>query len=683
MATQKERGRPPKPKAEMGEPEEKIKTEVVEKTTVVLLDKEEMRRKRTDLNPEPFAVFDQASTLGQRELQAYSDGMRIIKQTVERTYKNYVGIYDQPIDPYTKRKKIFTPLTHNIVDSVSKSVKIDHKAIHIVPLTNESRGKAKVLNMVLPYFFQQMGFDTLMDDFIHRLAWFGGQVTIQDWLYEESEETTEKKPTTELMNGFPDEKEIHKETRTVKTDKPRIRLTNVLDIFLPATAESLNWAVRNASVIVRSVLPLNDVIANPAYNSRAKSNLTGWTYETANMDDSSSLNKMGMSGYANQGLSKTYWNPELQMSSNPFITIYERYGRIPKSWVTGDSKDALTNVPGIISYGSNNGQPKDLVTLGVRYSPFGDYGPFEEAHYNKLPNRWMGEGLGERLIPLQAYHNEIVNNRRNNELLVQHRMFVYRKGSLDPSQLYARPGGGIAVDNVNDIVPLSLPDVSQSSFAEDSSIESAAQRLAGVALTPIQKKVTATESQNIQVNSNLTYNELRDAVEKYLERLVLKHLIPLLKRYFTAKKTIPVQLSMEDLQVLDTYNGYAPFISQQMGTERFLVIDDRSIFDGDFAVTVDIDAVPMSRQARAAALTNMLALGAKIQNSGMNIPATFKKIAELNGIVDDRMFENAQPAVPSGVTNPQDMAQMGQPAGMPMAPQTSLPPNPQQAPSMP
>lgn len=650
----KKRGRPRKEKTSSDvESGVKIETEPPkEKTTVVLVDKEKMRRQATDLNPQPFNVFDQASGLMQKEIQAYSDASRIIKQTVERAYKNYVGIFDQPTDPYTKRKKIFTSLTHNVIDSVSKPVKVDHKSIRIVPLTKESRGKAKILNMVLPYFFQQMGFNELMDNFIHRLAWFGGQVTVQDWWYEETEETTENNPSTEVLIGFPEQKEVHKKTKKVKADKPRIRLINVLDIFLPQTAESIPWAVRNASVIVRSIMPLTDVIANPIYNNTVKTKLAGWTYETANIDDSSSLNKMGGSGYAGGGISKTYWNPELQMSSAPFITIYERYGRIPKSWVTGKKEDELINVSGIVTAASNNAQAKDLMVLSVRFSPFGDYGPFEEAHYNKIPNRWLGEGLGERLVPLQAWHNEIVNNRRNNELLVQHRMFVYRKGSLDPAELFSRPGGGIAVENLQDIMPLQMPDVSQSSFVEDQSIESAAQRLAGAAQAPIQKKVTATEASLIQSNSNLTYNELRDTVEKYLERLILKHLIPLLKRYFTNKQTIPVSISGEEIQMLDTYNGYAPFISEQMGRERFLVIDDRSVFDGDFAVTVDIDAVATNRQAQAAALANMLALSAKIQNSGVNMKETFRKIAELNGIVDDRLFQDATPAVPTGVTNP-------------------------------
>lgn len=666
MPEKKKRGRPKKAAPVQTEP-------MKEKTTVVLVDKAKMERARTDLNPMPFNVFDAAQSLMQGELQHYEDGSRLIKDTIKRVYKNYMGIYDEPYDPYTNRKKIFTPLTHNVVDAISKPVKIDARSIRITPLTNESRGKARLLNKILPYFFQQMGLEELMDQFTHRLAWFGGQVTVQDWYYEEFEQGKDKEPTTQVLKGFAPEEKKDQSVEDVKIDRPRVRLVDVMDIFTPATADSLPWAVRNASVILRSTQPLADVQGNPAYDDTAKAKLTGWTTEFEGDYDSSALIKIATAAHTSNSTSKAYGYSEGENGGSTMITLYERYGRFPKSWVTGKEEDALINISGIVTAASNTGDGSDLVVLSVRFSPFGDYGPFEEAHYNKLPNRWMGEGVAERLIPLQVWHNEIVNNRRNNELLIQHRQFVYRKGSVDPSQLYTRPGGGIPVENIGDIQWLPTPSVDNSSFSEDAAIESSAQRLAGIAQTPVQKKLTATESQLIQANQNLTFNEMRDTIEKYLERLVLKHLIPLLKRFFSGKKTIPIEFTLTELQMLDTYSGYEPFATEMIGKERFLLIDDKSIFDGEFAVTVDIDALPQSRQAQAQVLTNLMAMGAKIQNSGINIPKAMRKIAELNGIVDDRLFEDAQTAAPTGVTNAPPVSQEAPILGQQLAPQPQAP----------
>lgn len=621
-------------------------------TKVVLIDRARMQRQGTELNPIAPNVFQQAQSLMIAEKRAYEDSNRMVKQTITRAYKNYTGVFDQPVDPYTRRAKIFTPLTHTITDSITKPVKVDSKSIKILPITDESKGKAKLLNMVLPYFLQQTGFDQMMDYFIHRVGLFGGQVTVQDWEYRESEVGLGVDPDDVTLEGFAPAGKRKTKTKTVIVDQPRIRHIDVMDLFLPATAESLPWAIRNASVILRSVGPLSDVQGNPNYNREVVSQLTGWTFTAENLDDSTALNKYGMSGYTNFSTTKATWASELEGVRNPFITLYQRFGRIPKSWITGDPKDALRMVQGRITGASNNGFGSDMQIIEVALSPFGDYGPFEEAHYNKLVKRWLGEGVAERLIPLQVWQNEIVNSRRNNELLVQQRMFKYKKGSVDPSQLFSRPAGGIPVENMADLEWMPTPDVSNSSFQEDASIEQLAQRLAGAALTPIQKKVTATEAQSIQANSNLTYNELRDTIEKYIERLIQHHIIPLMKRYFEGGKTIPIEMPLSELEMLDTYNGYPPFMSGAMGRERFLLIDDASIFDGDFAVTVDIDAATTSKSAQAAALMNTIAAASKIQNSGLNFPAAFRKMAELNGITDTRLFEDAAPATPTGVTNP-------------------------------
>ena len=628
------------------------------KEKIYFVDRAMLTKKGSDLNPEPHDVYKQAASLVQSEKTTYEDGSKAIKDTLKRCVKNYLGIFDEPYDPYTNRKKIFTPLTHTIVDSVSKPVKIESRSIRILPMTDESRGAAKLLNMVLPYFFQQMDFDTMMKLFVHRVGWLGHQVTIQDWLYEEGETAKSNEPTTTQKKGYALHEKQDNSTKDVKTDRPRIRLVDVMDIFTSATAESLPWAVKNASVILRSVVPLSDVLANPAYSDEVKSNLQGFISNTQDRNDSSFNEQYSLAGYQNNS-TKTTHTATLR-TVNPFVSIYERYGQIPKSWITGDKADGMINIPGIVTCVANESNGGTMQTLCVRVSPFGEYGPFEEACFNKLPNRWAGEGLAERIIPLQSWQNEVVNNRRNNEILVQHRQFLYKKGKVDPRYFFSRPGGGIPVEDMTDVQALTFQDVSQSSFVEDQSIESLAQRMAGAALTPVQKKVTATEAASIQSNSNLTYSELRDTIESYMQRLVNNHLIPLLKRYFRQKKVIPIKLPIGELMELDTYNGYSPFLTEKLGEERFLFVDDPSVFDGEFAVTVDIEFAP-NRTQQVQTLTNLMAMSAKIQDSGFNFKAAFKKIAELQGIFDDRLFQDATTAAPTGVTNPIQMMQQAPP----------------------
>lgn len=629
------------------------KTSRTKKSEKQLQDQVVASKRGNELDPLPHDVYLKAAALMQFEKRAYEDANRSIKSTLKKAYKNYLGILDQPYDPYTKRRKICTPLTHDIVDSISKPVQISSRSIKILPLTDESRGKAKVLNMILPYFFQVINFDEMIELFKHRVAWLGTQITLQDWLYEEHEEGTEKDFTEEKLEGIPKEKDNKPKTRKVKQDRPRIQLLDVMDLFMPATAESLEWAVENASVIYRDVCTADDIIRNPVYDENVRADIKGRTLTATNTDDSTSLFKYSMGGYTGPGATKMMQSGETERYSRPVVARYRRFGKVPKSWITLKDDDALIQVDAIIEAVAEDAGEYNFKTLCIRPSPFGNKGPFCDCRFNVIPKRYYGEGVGERLIPFQVWHNEIVNTRRNNELLLQNRMYIIRKGKIDPRQLYSRPNGAIeAEDPTSDIVPLNQPDVQGSSFAEDNYILSGAQRLAGVALTPIQKKATATEIENIQANANITSTEFLRALEGYLQKLVLHHLLPLLKKYFDENKTIPMTLSVKEMEALDTYNGYRPFTNDEAVNVRYLIVDDPELFDGDFAVTVDIEGTGMNRPQQVAALTSMVTLATKIQGARVNFTQAFRKIAELNGIVDERLFEDPEEAMPTGVTNP-------------------------------
>lgn len=643
-------------------------TPVKERTLIInrVVDK----RRDAEISPDPYDLFEHAAKVVSDERLKYELSSLGLRKSIQRAYKNYLMVYDQPYDPYTKRKKIFTPLTHNIVDAVSKPVRVTGKAVKVTPVTDTSKGAAKTLNMVFPYFFQQMDFEAFMKDVAHRTAWLGKAVSVQDWLYEEKEIEDSDTATVKIKQGFAFKEKQTGKVKEIVHDRPRVRMVDILNIYVDPTVESLPWAVRNESVILKSQVPLADVQGNPLYDDNAKADLIGSTIETPDNYGVQGTNKFATAGFQS-GEVKTQNAQENERGNVQFVELYERYGMIPKSWITGDKDDQLVNVPGIVTcVTSEKGQV--MKTLNIRMSPYGDYGPFEECNFNHLPNRWYGEGLGERLIPLQTAHNEIINNRRNNELLIQHRMFLYRKGKVDPSQFFARPGGGIAVQDMNDVQALPTPDIAPSAFAEDQYIISQAQALAGIALTPSQKKQTATETKTIQANANLTYSELQGRMEEYLERLLLNHLIPLLKKFFTEKKTVPIDLPVNELSMLDTYNGYEPFQSELLGKTRFLFIDSPKVFEGEFLVSVDIDAGETTRLAQVNGLTNAMAMAAKVQNSGLNMQMAYRKLLELTGIVDERLFEEETPQgqvpLPSGVSSPPSLP-TAPPPGVPQSPQ--------------
>ena len=594
------------------------------------------------LDPEPISVYDQAAKLVQTEKLAYEQASLGIRETIKRAYKNYISVYDEPIDPYTGRRKIFSPLTHDTVDQVAKPVDISAKTIRVSPLNTSSRGGAKILNLVLPYFFKMVEFDQIMKEVAHRTTWLGSSVTVQDWHYEEVDEAQMDEATTKELAGFPQQKLPNGKVVRIKSDKPRIRQVNLLDLYLPPTAPSIHMAVAKVSVILRSLTPIQDVWGNPLYDENARAQLKGRTFLAYDRYNADVLQLYALAGYRN-GEAKMRNAMMMKTQEVPEVEVFERYGPFPKSWITKKDEDELTLIPGIITVASMaGGTGGPFVTLSVRMSPFGEKGPFEEIHFNKIPNRWYGEGIGERLIPLQAWHNEVINTRRNNEVLVQNKMFIYKRGKVDPSQFISRPGGGIAVDSLDHIKEVGMGDINQSTFTEDQNIIAAAERLAGINLTPLSKRMSATEVANQQANANITYSELRESMERYVERLLNNHLIPLLAKYFESKHPIPITLEDNEMEMLDTLNGYQPFESKMMGNARYLLLDDTSMLDGQFAVTADIEGATISRASQIQAINNAIMVASKIPQAGLNIAFALRKSFELSGLYDERFYLSPQ-----------------------------------------
>lgn len=160
----------------------KVLKDTLQTSTKSIKDKILESREGTNQNPMAPEPFEQAAAMVQAEKIYYIDSNKQIKNTIKRVYKNYLGVFDEPVDPYTGRRKIFTPLTHDTVDLVAKGVKFSSKSVKILPLTDQSRAKAKLVNMILPYMFQLIRFDDILERIKQRVPWLGTQDVIVDWL---------------------------------------------------------------------------------------------------------------------------------------------------------------------------------------------------------------------------------------------------------------------------------------------------------------------------------------------------------------------------------------------------------------------------------------------------------------------------------------------------------------------
>lgn len=125
--------------------------------------------------------------------------------------------------------------------------------------------------------------------------------------------------------------------------------------------------------------------------------------------------------------------------------------------------------------------------------------PFIKASYDRLPNEFYGMSAVDIIKHMQEELNTMHNQRIDNVSMLINRMWKRLKGSdVDEEQLVSRPNGVIDVNNMEDIMPIDMPDIPRSAFISEDKLEQDIQKALG---TPANirgahadKTQTATEA---------------------------------------------------------------------------------------------------------------------------------------------------------------------------------------------
>lgn len=107
--------------------------------------------------------------------------------------------------------------------------------------------------------------------------------------------------------------------------------------------------------------------------------------------------------------------------SSNYYEIYERYGEVRKSWITGKQEDYDTIVRGMFITSESCGAPAEggspyaanvdaLVLFKGEYTK--PTWPYFDFHYYKTEGRWLGVGIVEDLFAAQERENELTNQKR-------------------------------------------------------------------------------------------------------------------------------------------------------------------------------------------------------------------------------------------------------------------------------
>lgn len=427
-----------------------------------------------------------------------------MRQLIRICRKNFYGIFDTPIDQYTNLEKTWYPLTEINVNAVVKNIDLDQKDINFRAKTPNGYGVTDITRAAVKDKLSKIYFGQKLDDFEKMLCIDGTAV----W------KTYEEK------------------------GKLVVKLVDLLNIYMDPTAPSIQEAYRFTE---RSLMFPEEI-----------QGMTGW------------MNTSEVGFNVTEGLPRTdpYWmNRSSQVNSNvKEVDVYELWGKIPKSLITGYPSDEGYEIEGHIVVSGIDSPGKErlhLIELNPKEDAEGNYlKPYEECWYDRVPNRWYGRGVAEKLLTLQIYANIVFNVRINRSRISQLGIFKMKKGSGVTPQMLARlPSNGVVVlNNLEDLEQMVVQEVGESSYKDEEVINDISERLTNAFQVATGENLpgstSATEAAMQGASAKSGFALIKDAIGGFLERWMDRHALPIIANELTVGQLVRITADEENYQDL-------------------------------------------------------------------------------------------------------------------------------------
>lgn len=427
-----------------------------------------------------------------------------MRELIRILRKNYYGVFDAPIDNNTGLEKIWYPLTEINVEAVVKNIDLDQKDINFRSKTENGYELTNVTRAAVKDKLSKIFFGQKLDDLERALCIDGTAV----WkTYEQS-------------------------------GKMNVHLVDLLNIYLDPTTPSIQEAYR----FTERTLMFPEEIQG----------MSGW------------MNKDGVEYNVPEGLPRTdpyYRNSGAGAFSNVKMRdVYEMWGKIPKSLITGLKADDDEEVEGriVVSGIDSPGNERcHLIEKNTKTDAEGNFlKPYEECWYTRVPSRWYGRGVAEKLLTLQIYANIVFNVRINRSRVSQLGLFKIKKGSgVTPQMLSRLPSNGVVVLNsLDDMEQLVVQDVSQSSYTDENVVNTLSERLTNAFEVATGERLpSSTPATNAALQSAAAksgFSLIKDGIGSFLERWMDRHALPIIAKELKTDEIVRITADEESFKAL-------------------------------------------------------------------------------------------------------------------------------------
>jgi len=484
-----------------------------------------------------------------------------MRNLIRQLRKNYWGIFDEPIDPTTGRKKIWVPLTESLVESVVKNIDLDTKDISFRAKRPEAIGLTGLVRNVVKNELDYIHFGEALDELERTLAVDGTAV----WKTIEYTDEVRKKKCIKILP------------------------VDLLNFYIDPTAHSIQEA---EAVIERAVITEDEARG-----------MDGWI-NTDQIVGTTNLDRRD--GEANLSFQTT--------GDTRLVEVFERWGKMPKRLKTGKKEDNGYIDGHIVASATNGTWTVHLIEENTKKLK-----PYEEAWYTRVPGRWYGKGVAEKVMMMQLYINTIVNIRIIRAYVSQLGIFKIRSGSGVTPQSLSKlsANGAITVQSMQDIEQLVMQEASAASYKDEENalswsrqVTSAFEAITGESL-PSSTTATIGAIQNRNATSQFVL--IKEGIGMFLERWVTRHAMPVILKALkreTVVRYYPESLEVYDAQLvhqiaytqIDAINTAGRFVNpiqaqqeiqraiaqlQASGDQRFVkVLDAMEIMDYDVDVQI-------------------------------------------------------------------------------------------------
>lgn len=398
-----------------------------------------------------------------------------MREMIRYFRKNFWGIFDVPIDPFTGRTRTWAPLTQTVVEDYTKNIDIDQKDMNFRARKEEGIPITELTRNYMKEWLDSIYFGRTLDSMERGLCIDGTQV----WKTWEEDE------------------------KVVRRD------VDLLNWYIDPTEESIQSAYR---VMERTLLTPSQIASMDWENNKG---ILG--SQSINRNDSST-------------------GVVTNQTTGYFVDVWELWGKIPKSLVYDNAKDGEEIDGHIIASGIQSGDMRvHLIEENTKKDKDGNVlKPYEEVWAAKVAGRWYGLGIAERLMPLQEWLNIVVNTRINRSTLSQLGLWKGRKGAGITGQMVKNLiSNGIILlnDPDRDLNQIPIADVPVSAYKDEEVVWDYARKVTSSyeistgSELPASMPATSAAIQN--KNAMSSYQMVRDAIGDFLERWIERHVLPI------------------------------------------------------------------------------------------------------------------------------------------------------------